>query len=38
LGSVGIENEVVDAASIEVNRRLRHMKTDRLDGDLKERR
>jgi transposase len=33
LGSVGIENEVVDAASIEVNRRLRHVKTDRLDGE-----
>jgi len=33
LRSVGIENEVIDAASIEVNRRLRHVKTDRLDGD-----
>jgi transposase len=33
LVGVGIENEVVDAASIEVNRRLRHVKTDRLDGD-----
>ena len=33
LSSVGIENEVVDAASIEVSRRLRHVKTDRLDGD-----
>jgi transposase len=33
LVSVGIENEVVDAASIEVSRRLRHVKTDRLDGD-----
>ena len=33
LGSVGIENEVIDAASIEVNRRLRHVKTDRLDGE-----
>jgi transposase len=31
LRSVGIENEVVDAASIEVSRRLRHVKTDRLD-------
>jgi len=31
--SLGIENEVVDAASIEVSRRLRHVKTDRLDGD-----
>ena len=33
LRSVGIENEVVDAASIEVSRRLRHVKTDRLDGE-----
>lgn len=33
LRSIGIENEVVDAASIEVSRRLRHVKTDRLDGD-----
>jgi transposase len=33
LRSVGIENEVVDAASIEVSRKLRHVKTDRLDGD-----
>lgn len=33
LRGVGIENEVVDAASIEVSRRLRHVKTDRLDGD-----
>jgi transposase len=32
LRSVGIENEVVDAASIEVSRRLRHVKTDRLDA------
>ena len=31
--SVGIENEVIDAASIEVNRRLRHVKADRLDGE-----
>jgi transposase len=31
--SLGIENEVVDAASIEVSRRLRHVKTDRMDGD-----
>jgi transposase len=30
---VGIENEVIDATSIEVNRRLRHVKTDRLDGE-----
>ena len=30
---IGIENQVVDAASIEVNRRLRHVKTDRLDGE-----
>ena len=33
LRSVGIENEVIDAASIEVSRRLRHVKTDRLDGE-----
>ena len=33
LRSVGIENEVVDAASIEVSRRLRHVKTDPLDGE-----
>ncbi len=33
LRSIGVENEVVDAASIEVNRRLRHVKTDRLDGE-----
>src|SRR5882762_9503351 len=33
LSSIGIENEVVDAASIEVSRRLRHVKTDRLDGE-----
>ena len=33
LRSVGIENQVIDAASIEVNRRLRHVKTDRLDGE-----
>jgi transposase len=29
----GIDNVVVDAASIEVNRRARRPKTDRLDGD-----
>jgi transposase len=29
----GIDNIVVDAASIEVNRRARRTKTDRLDGD-----
>ena len=29
----GIDNVVVDAASIEVNRRARRAKTDRLDGD-----
>ena len=34
LVSIGIENQVVDAASIEVSRRLRHVKTDRLDGRL----
>jgi transposase len=33
LRSVGIENQVVDAASIEVSRRLRHVKTDWLDGE-----
>jgi hypothetical protein len=33
LVSIGIENQIVDAASIEVSRRLRHVKTDRLDGD-----
>jgi transposase len=31
--SIGIENEVIDAASIEVSRRLRHVKTDRLDTE-----
>jgi transposase len=29
----GIDNLVVDSASIEVNRRARRVKTDRLDGD-----
>ncbi len=29
----GVDNIVVDAASIEVNRRARRAKTDRLDGD-----
>lgn len=29
----GVDNVVVDAASIEVNRRARRAKTDRLDGD-----
>jgi transposase len=33
LRGVGIENQVVDAASIEMSRRLRHVKTDRLDGE-----
>jgi len=33
LVSVGIANQVVDPASIEVSRRLKHVKTDRLDGD-----
>ncbi|TDN58712.1 IS110 family transposase [Paraburkholderia sp. BL10I2N1] len=33
LGQQGIDNLVVDAASIEVNRRARRAKTDRLDGD-----
>lgn len=31
LGSIGVENRVVDSASIEVNRRYRRAKTDRLD-------
>jgi transposase len=33
LTELGVDNIVVDAASIEVNRRLRRAKTDRLDGD-----
>jgi transposase len=33
LSEQGIDNIVVDAASIEVNRRARRAKTDRLDGD-----
>ena len=33
LAEQGIDNVVVDAASIEVNRRARRAKTDRLDGD-----
>jgi len=33
LRSVGVENQVVDASSIEVSRRLRHVKTDRPDGE-----
>jgi transposase len=33
LAEQGIDNIVVDAASIEVNRRARRAKTDRLDGD-----
>jgi transposase len=32
LGGEGIDNRVVDAASIEVNRRLRRAKTDRMDA------
>ena len=31
--SRGIQNQVVDSSSIEVNRRQRRAKTDRLDGD-----
>jgi transposase len=31
--SIGIENQVVDSSSIEVNRRGRRAKTDRIDGD-----
>ncbi|NKE66844.1 IS110 family transposase [Ramlibacter sp. RBP-2] len=33
LTGLGVDNIVVDAASIEVNRRARRAKTDRLDGD-----
>jgi transposase len=33
LESMGIENLVVDSSSIEVNRRARHAKTDRLDAE-----
>ncbi|MGH8471438.1 MAG: hypothetical protein ACREVJ_03040 [Gammaproteobacteria bacterium] len=33
LESLGIANHVVDSSSIEVNRRLRRAKTDRIDGD-----
>jgi transposase len=33
LTDLGVDNIVVDAASIEVNRRARRAKTDRLDGD-----
>jgi transposase len=33
LKAMGVENVVVDSASIEVNRRARRTKTDRLDGD-----
>jgi hypothetical protein len=33
LRSVGIRNEVIDAASIEVSRGLRHVKADRLAGE-----
>lgn len=33
LGALGFDNIVVDAASIELNRRARQAKTDRLDGD-----
>jgi len=32
LAKRGIENEVVDSASIEVSRRLRRVKTDRVDA------
>jgi transposase len=34
LNEQGIENVVVDPARIEVNRRARRAKTDRLDGDM----
>ena len=33
LTELGVDNIVVDAASIEVNRRARRAKTDRIDGD-----
>jgi len=33
LGALGVDNIVVDAASIEVNRRARRAKSDRLDAD-----
>jgi transposase len=33
LVELGVENQVVDSASIEVNRRARRAKSDRLDGD-----
>ena len=33
LTGMGVENRVVDSSSIEVNRRKRQAKTDRLDGD-----
>lgn len=33
LGQQGVDNIVVDSASIEVNRRARRAKSDRLDGD-----
>jgi transposase len=33
LTSLGIENVVVDASSIEVNRRSKHAKTDRMDAE-----
>ncbi len=33
LSSIGIQNQVVDSSSIEVTRRLRRAKTDRIDGD-----
>ncbi|MGH7511178.1 MAG: IS110 family transposase [Gemmatimonadales bacterium] len=32
LVSLGIENQVVDSSSIEINRRKRRVKTDRIDG------
>lgn len=32
LGTLGVENRVVDSASIEVNRRARRTKTDRIDA------
>jgi transposase len=34
LTAIGVENRVIDAASVEVNRRARRAKTDRLDAEL----
>jgi transposase len=37
LETLGVSNVVVDSSSIEVSRRLRHAKTDRLDGEKLQR-